>query len=488
MSGALKSSNAANEFIKFVNASPSPFHAVATVRSRLIALGFEEISERQQWNTNTIKPSSKYFFTRNGSSIVAFAVGGQWKPGNAIGIVGAHTDSPCLRVKPVSKSKSNVEGYKQVGVECYGGGIWHSWFDRDLSVAGRLLVNDSNGNIRSKLVRIDKPILRIPTLAIHLDRDVNTKFEFNKETQLNPILGLVEQELNVSASSKTENEINKVNVATSLEIRHDNSFLSLVARTAQVEISAIEDFELLLFDTQPSCIGGINDEFIFSPRLDNLNSSFTAIEGLIESLPNLNQESSISMVALFDHEEIGSQSAQGADSNLLPATLTRLASLGSAENTNTEASNANSLAYETFAKSILISADMAHAVHPNYSSKHENNHKPQMNRGPVIKINANQRYATNSAGTVLLKKIADQNNIPLQLFVVRNDSACGSTIGPIIAAKLGIRTIDIGNAQLSMHSIRETSGTEDIAYSISLFKGFFEKFVEIDQTIFTEEF
>lgn len=472
--------------MSFVNSSPSPYHAVQTSKALLSSAGFVEISERSDWS-KIIETGKKYFLTRNGSSIVAFGVGQKWQPGNGISMIGAHTDSPVLRVKP--NSKRTAAGYKQVGVETYGGGLWNTWFDRDLSLAGRVLVKDqASGVISPKLIQIKKPILRIPTLAIHLNRGAADKFEFNKEKDLFPILGLVEKELNkgtetqetTSESEETKDSEQDDSLFYPLgkvEERHDKTLIDLIAEEAGVSVTDIEDFELVLYDTQPSVLGGINDEFIFSPRHDNLNSSYTSLTALIESVKepsSLENESGIRLVTLFDHEEIGSNSAQGADSNLLLAVLTRLASLSSKSIT----SNASS-PYQTFSRSFLISADMAHAIHPNYQAKHESSHQPQMNKGPVIKVNANQRYATNSPGIVLVKQAATLAKVPLQLFVTRNDSPCGSTIGPILASKLGVVTLDIGSPQLSMHSIRETAGTWDVAFSVSLFKTFYENYSDL---------
>ncbi|KAK4038469.1 peptidase M18 [Parachaetomium inaequale] len=476
------------EFVDFVNASPTPYHAVAESAALLDAAGFTKIQERDNW-ASAVQPGGKYYTTRNGSSIVAFAVGAQWKPGNPIAMVGAHTDSPCLRVKPVSKRTAN--GYLQVGVETYGGGIWHSWFDRDLGVAGRVLVREGEGEgegkFVQKLVKVDKPILRIPTLAIHLHRQTN--FDPNKEDELLPIAGLAEAELNKTAEPETEAE-GDFQPLNALPERHHPAFLSLVAQHAGVDVSQIVDFELVLYDTQKSCLGGLNDELILSARLDNLNMTFCSIKGIIgsvQSLP-LDSDTSIRLVACFDHEEIGSLSAQGADSNLLPAILRRLSVLPGSGNPAPSASDlAASTAFEqTCATSFLLSADMAHAVHPNYAAKYERNHTPAMNRGPVIKINANQRYATNSPGIVLIQEVARQSKVPLQLFVVKNDSPCGSTIGPMLSAKLGVRTLDMGNPQLSMHSIRETGGSADVESAVRLFEGFLGRFGELEGRILVD--
>ncbi|KAL3482461.1 peptidase M18 [Aspergillus californicus] len=481
------------DFLSFVNASPTPFHAVLSAKNLLAKAGFQEIKEKDSW-ASTCRPGGKYYLTRNSSTIVAFAVGKKWKPGNAISMIGAHTDSPVLRIKPVSNKGG--DGYIQVGVEAYGGGIWHTWFDRDLGVAGRAMVRTDDGSIVQKLIKIDRPILRIPTLAIHLERQET--FTFNKETQLFPIAGMIAAELNRTGGANggktdatnegTNGEFSPLKAITE---RHHPHIVELIAAEAGVKSADVLDFEMILFDTQKSNLGGLMEEFIFSPRLDNLNSSYCATAGLIDSVAEqaaLDDEPTIRLIALFDHEEIGSRTAQGADSNILPSIIRRLSVLPSSS-----ADADTSTAYEqTLSTSFLLSADMAHGVHPNWSGKYENDHKPEINKGPVIKINANARYATNSPGIVLLQEIARKavedggEGVPLQLFVVRNDSSCGSTIGPMLSAALGARTLDMGNPQLSMHSIRETGGTYDVGHSIRLFKSFFQHYASTSQTIFVD--
>ncbi|KAF4121120.1 aspartyl aminopeptidase [Geosmithia morbida] len=508
------------DFVDFVNASPTPYHAVRSASERLERAGFELIREREGW-ASTVRPGGKYYLTRNGSSIVAFGIGRRWRPGNPVAMVGAHTDSPCLRVKPVSR-KSAV-GYMQVGVETYGGGIWHSWFDRDLSLAGRVLVREGDSFVQ-RLVKVDKPLLRIPTLAIHLNRSAS--FEPNKETELFPITGLAAAELNKGGPSQqkddgggeragVEGEDEEFSPLADMAERHHPHIMDVIAGELGTDVAAIADFELTLYDTQKSCIGGINDEFIFSPRLDNLNSTYCAVEGLISSVSDeaaLDEDSTIRLIVCFDHEEIGSTSAQGAHSNLIPSVLRRLSVLpgsGGGGGAGTRASGgsdassfervsvdndysaaaaaATATAHEqTLSRSFLISADMAHAVHPNYAGKYESSHQPAMNRGSVIKVNANQRYATNSPGIVLLQECARAAEVPLQLFVVRNDSPCGSTIGPGLAAALGMRTLDLGNPQLSMHSIRETGGAADVGYSVRLFDKFFRSYGELEPRILVD--
>lgn len=283
--------------------------------------------------------------------------------------------------------------------------------------------------------------------------------------------------------------------------RHHPYLIELIASDLDTKPVDIIDFELILFDTQKSCLGGLLDEFIFSPRLDNLDMSFCTTRGLIESLHEgaLDEDTSIRLIALFDHEEIGSQTAQGADSNALPAVLRRLSVLPSDDagsETSYQKLNGEvdiSTAYEqSLSTSFLISADMAHAVNPNYAYKYEADHKPQMNQGPVIKINANSRYATSSPGIVLLQELARKAStdggdyVPLQLYVIRNDSSCGSTIGPMLSAALGTRTVDLGNPQLSMHSIRETGGSQDVGHAIRLFSSFFNHYSELAPTILVD--
>ncbi|KAG7900488.1 hypothetical protein KL905_004404 [Ogataea polymorpha] len=477
-------SNYAQGFIDFVNASPTPYHVVDTVKKQLQQAGFEELSERNNWD-GFIKRGSKYYVTRNGSSIIAFTIGGSYQPGNGVSIVGGHTDSPVLRIKPISDQRK--EGYIQVGVETYGGGIWHTWFDRDLSVAGRVFVNES-GKYVSKLVKIEKPILRIPTLAIHLTKERYTKFEFNKETQFKPIAGQYQERSKDAAGCCGGEQLSEDEYQSlkSVVQRHSKELLDLIAADLSVDVAQIEDFELILYDTQQSTIGGLSNEFIFSPRLDNQVTCYCATQGLINSVQSLDRQEGIQMISLFDHEEIGSLSAQGADSSFLPNILERLTrptSLTIDGNEYGPNNVASSYFLETMAKSFILSSDMAHGVHPNYTENYESLNKPRLNSGPVIKVNANQRYVTNSPGIVLLKKVADLAKVPLQLFVVRNDSPCGSTIGPMVSAKLGVRTLDLGNPQLSMHSIRETCGSHDVEKLVALFENFFERFYDLEQRI-----
>ncbi|KAL0949714.1 hypothetical protein HGRIS_009753 [Hohenbuehelia grisea] len=467
------SPEAATRFLKFVNASPTPFHAVQNASLRLEKAGFLKIREKDDWEKD-LKAGGKYYFTRNQASLVAFTLPQKWKEGAGLSIVGTHVDSPNLRIRPISKRTKS--GYLQVGIETYGGGTWHSWLDRDLSIAGRVVISEGDGKFSSKLIKIDRPLLRIPTLAIHLDRDVNSNFKFNQETEFVPILGQIATQLNSSQESVEEPKTaTSEHSASSIQDNHHPALLSLLASELSVKAKEIHDFELHLYDAQPAVLGGLDNEFIFSPRMDNLVSSFCAVEALAESVftqtfPTL--EGNVNCIALFNHEEIGSVSTTGAESSLIPSLLHRLSP------------NAGSLS-QSVARSFLISADMGHAVHPNYTSKHEDNHKPVMNGGIVIKTNAKQRYASDAIGSFILKKLVERRKGKVQEYEVRNDMACGSTVGPMLS-KLGVRTVDVGNAMLSMHSIRETAGSHDVQSMIDLFGAFFEGFAELDQSLTVE--
>ncbi|GAA5955250.1 hypothetical protein JCM3765_003258 [Sporobolomyces pararoseus] len=475
----------ASSFVSFVNASPTPFHAVHNCVTRLEGAGFRRLNERESWANGKVKRGGKYFVTRNQSSIIAFTVpeSESDKP-LGMSIVGAHTDSPRFIVKPVSKREK--AGFAEVGVETYGGGIWATWLDRDLSIAGRVVVSGAKGAAKdsysSHLVKIDKPILRMPTLAIHLDRTVNDKLAYNPETQMVPILALASKELN-KAFVEEHNSSAEVSFAQPLDItsHHHPILLHLLAQNLSESIgesvapTQIHDFELSLYDTSPATIGGALDEFIFSPRLDNLFSTYAAIEGLVAStLSQAPSDGRVSMVAAFDNEEVGSVSAYGAESNFIETCIERVA-VALRLDGESEAE-----AYQrTLASSFLLSSDVGHSVHPSFMDKHEENHRPLMNSGIAIKSNSKQRYATTSQTVFPLRRIAAEAGVPMQEYVVRNDCPCGSTIGPLVS-KIGLRTVDIGAPILSMHSIREMAGVKDVTHLVDLFTKYFEKFGTVD--------
>ncbi|CAK5262735.1 unnamed protein product [Mycena citricolor] len=455
-SAAIPGPEAALRLLQFVNASPTPFHAVHNAAARLEKAGFQKILEKDAWE-KSITPGGKYYFTRNQATLVAFTLPANYKPeeGTGVSIVATHVDSPNLKVRPVSKRTK--EGYLQVGVET---------FDRDLSLAGRVVTGNA-GNFKSKLLKIDRPILRIPNLAIHLDRDVNQGFKFNKETEFVPILGQIAAQFNEAPAQAADDK-----GTNSIRNNHHSALLDLLATELSIAPEEIYDFELSLYDTQASVLGGLNHEFIFSPRMDNQFSSFCAVEALAQyaTSPEFEgYEGNVNCISLFNHEEIGSVSTTGAESSVLPSFINRLAPSPGA--------NARSIA-----QSFLLSCDMGHAVHPNYASKHEDNHKPVMNGGVVIKTNAGQRYASDAVTTFVVRQLAERKGGRTQEFEVRNDMSCGSTVGPGLSA-LGLKTCDVGFGQLSMHSIRETAGSHDAQHAIDLFRSLFENYAQIQSTL-----
>ena len=468
---------------KFIDSTPSPFHLCAEASALLEAAGFVELQETDAWRP-LLKPGGSYYFIRNGSTLVAFTVGGGFQPGNGICVVGAHTDSPVLMLKP--SSKKSAHGYMQLNVETYGGGLWHTWFDRELTLAGSVIVKEADGSFAKKLVKINRPLLRVPNLCIHLQSaDERAKFGPNKETHLMPILGMVSDTLNKpgSAASSDAKE-NKANAPPADEPpitddRHAPELLRLLGSELECAPSAIQDFELLLVDCQPSQIWGLNNEFLSSPRLDNQVHCFTALRALLdhtETMPPTQPD--VAMIALFDHEEVGSESACGAASTVMAESLQRVSSSLCPEASSPHAAS-ETLAITT-RRSFLISADCAHAIHPNYAEKHQSAHAPKLNQGTVIKSNDNQRYATNSVSGFFVREIARTAGISIQEFMVKNDCPCGMTIGPIISAKTGLRTVDVGVPTLSMHSIRETMGCADVDNAYELKRTFFKKFAELD--------
>ena len=490
----------AETFCRFIDASPTPMHCVREASRRLTAAGFTRLSERAAWK---LTPGGKFFFTRAGSTIVAFVVGGSYVAGNAFKcvcrfarprrrrgrggdddvkltreanrIVGAHTDSPVLKVKPVSKREKN--GYVQVGVEVYGGGLWHTWLDRDLGIAGRVVVKTGDKAFQQKLVHVKRPILRVPSLCVHLQSaDERAALKINAEENLSPILGLVAEELNkaavapaAAAAAATTTEAPAPAAASKPDPRHPPQLLSVLAKEIGCDVSAIMDFDLTLCDTQPAAIGGVAREFVFAPRLDNQMHCFTSIEALAAYAANADMveaDPDVSMVFLFDHEEVGSESVGGAGSPVVRDAVQRISEAF-------QAAPGTELFKIALDKSMLLSADGAHAIHPNYAGKHEQNHQPKINAGTVIKTNSNMRYATNAITGFVVRELARRAKVPIQEFVVRQDSPCGTTIGPIIAANTGIATVDIGIPQLSMHSIRETCGVRDLESNSALLKEFF---------------
>lgn len=403
------------DLLKFLNASPTPWHAVDTMRKRLDAAGFQALDEREDWS---LAARQGYYVIRNGSSLIAFRTGSRDVATSGVRMVGAHTDSPCLKVKPNPELRR--KGFFQVGVEVYGGVLLNPWFDRDLSLAGRVTVLDEDGQVRDTLVDFRKPIAFIPSLAIHLDREANSNRTVNAQTDLPPVV------MQVPESDTT---------------RFVDLLSSQIKSESGLAVRKVLGYELSFYDAREASFVGLRDEFIASARLDNLLSCYIGLQSLL----NTSGEEAALLVC-NDHEEVGSMSAEGAQGPFLTSVLDRWAGTGKGK---------------AIARSMMVSADNAHGIHPNYMDKHDENHGPILNRGPVIKVNHNQRYATNSRSAAVYRHISDELGLPHQTFVVRSDMGCGSTIGPLTAGNLGVTTLDIGVPQFGMHSIRELIGNED---------------------------
>ncbi|HEX3475606.1 MAG TPA: M18 family aminopeptidase [Kofleriaceae bacterium] len=401
-----------DDLLAFLRASPTPFHAVDQARRRLEAHGFRALDEAEPWDQ--LAPGA-YCVTSSGSNLFAFVLP-EPRDRRRFCLVGAHTDSPNLRIKPSAEYAH--EGYAQVGVEVYGGVLVNSWLDRDLGVAGRVIVRDDRGALDSRLVCLERPLLRVPQLAIHLDREVNDKgVVLNRQDHLAPVLGLAGSGASLGA---------------------------LIAEAAGVAADRVVAGDLMLFDVTPPVLGGAAGELIFSARLDNLAMCHAAVTAIAQ----VTRPPAIPVIALFDHEEVGSGSAAGAASAVLPRILERLA-------------GGREAFHQACARSTCVSADMAHAVHPNYASRHEPRHRPQLNGGPVIKTNTQQRYATSAATAAMFAELCRAEDVAVQHYVHRTDLPCGTTIGPITSTLLGIATVDVGNPMLSMHSARELAGARD---------------------------
>ncbi|MDM7481905.1 MAG: M18 family aminopeptidase [Halomonas sp.] len=404
----------------FLEQSPTPWHATHNMAQRLEQAGFTRLEETANWQ---LSPGKRYYVTRNDSSLIAF----QLPAGklSSLRMLGAHTDSPGLRLKPNATQYS--AGWMQLGVQVYGGVLLAPWFDRELGLAGRVHVRHADGRLESVLLNVAQPVAMIPSLAIHMDRDVNGGRSINPQTQMAPVL--------LQSNDLKLNDL----LAQWLEAQHGLRAVDIV------------DFELGFYDVQPPALVGLRQELLASARLDNLLSCFVGLEALLAC----DGEQGALLVA-NDHEEVGSASACGAQGPFLGDVLKRL-------NVQVGGGSEESL-IQLIQSSLMISCDNAHALHPNFRDKHDDRHGPAINGGPVIKVNASQRYATNSVTGALFRDVCREADVPVQSFVTRADMGCGSTIGPITATEVGVPTIDVGLPQWAMHSIRETSGTRDVEY------------------------
>jgi len=433
----------ATDLASFLDASSTPYHAVSELARRLTAAGFRAFREQDAWQ---VEPGTRGFVVRAGGSIVAFEVG--TKPPSDAGFVllGAHSDSPNLRLKPLPDLTS--VGYRQLSVEIYGGVLLSTWLDRDLSVAGRVVFADGS----SELIDLKRVVCRVPNLAIHLNREVNTAgLLLNAQSHLLPVLGL-EPTAGGFAELLAEG------------LSHTRSY--------GAPVEDVLGFDLCLYDTQRAAFAGSKHEFLFSSRLDNLASCHAALQALLSASPDLE---ATRVIAIYDHEEVGSQSASGARSLFLSDLLARLARCISPGD--------QSALPRAIARSLLVSADMAHAVHPNYPDKHDKQHRPMLGAGPVIKVNVNQSYASDGPAVAAFSAACRAVGVAPQHFSSRNDIPCGSTIGPISAARLGVRAVDVGNPMLSMHSCREMAACADVAPMIRVLTQLLSEFRGFDSAI-----
>ncbi len=407
-----------NKLLEFIQDSPTSFHTVQNSQQLLQKNGFTELHDTDPWE----KPApGSYYIKRNESSLIAFVIADSPLQTTGLRILGAHTDSPSLKVKPTALQ--HAHSATQLNVEVYGGPLLHPWFDRELSLAGRVTVQTKIYEIQNFLINFKKPVAIIPNLAIHLDREANTSKSINKQTELAPLVMISEKDTAPDFSTTILAQLKKEHPKTNA--------LTLIGH------------ELFLYDATPPAKTGFHEDFITGPRLDNLLSCYCIIQSLATA-----KTSCSTLAVLSDHEEVGSVTSSGAQGPFLQSVLERILPDTASR-------------YQCLAKSMLISADNAHALHPNYPDKYDENHLPICNKGPAIKHNANQRYATNSITAAFFRVLAGLADVPTQDFVMRNDMACGSTIGPLVAAETGIKVVDVGIPSLAMHSIRETVGSLD---------------------------
>ncbi|WP_088189048.1 M18 family aminopeptidase [Desulfosporosinus sp. FKA] len=424
----------ANGLLQFIEESPSPFHAVESVKQMLMPHGFSSLNLSDKWS---LVPGGKYFVTRNNSAIIAFIIGEGDLESTGFHLIGTHTDSPSFRIKPMPEIPT--EGYLKLNVETYGGPILNTWLDRPLSIAGRVILRGtSNFHPQSNLFRSAQPFLVIPNVAIHLNRKVNEGFELNKQKDLLPLLAQIKEKL-----------------------QQEGVLVEYLANTFHCSKNDILDFDLFLHDHQKGCFVGLQQEFISSGRLDDLAMVHAGVSALIKAKTGLPTQ----VLACFDHEECGSTSKQGAASPFLAHVLERILL---AQKKDREAF------FRALEHSFYLSADMTHALHPNAGERHDPIHHPLLNNGPVIKYSANQSYATDAESAAIFSSLCHSINVPVQKFVNRSDERGGSTIGPITSTHLDFRSVDIGNPILAMHSVRELAGTKDHLAIRNVFIQFYE--------------
>lgn len=428
-----KTEKFAANLLQYLNDSPTAFHAVENAAAILKENGFQELKETESW---ALEKEGRYFIVKNSSAVIAFTVGTGDLNKEGFRIIGAHTDSPSLKVKP-GDCTVTPDGYVKVNVEIYGGAILQTWFDRPLALAGRLVVKE-NGALREKLVRIDKPVFMIPNLCIHFNRDMKEKGACNKQTEILPLLSMKEDNM-----------------------EKEDYLPALLEEETGIEKGNVVDYELYLYEYQKGILTGKKQEFISASRIDDLSMVYAGLTALTQA----QAQAGCQVLAAFDNEEVGSTTAQGANSGLLLHLLNRICkNLGLTDEGY----------FQAVANSTSISADLAHAVHPNYSDKHDAESRPVLGGGPVIKYSASQRYATTAMSAAYFMHACERAGVPCQKFVNRNDIVGGSTIGPALSGLTTIPTVDMGAPILAMHSIREFGAAADMEYTRRAFLAYYE--------------
>ncbi len=441
-SSSISARTIALDLVDFIDASPSPWHVVASAEARLRAQGYARLEEGERWQ---LAAGGRHYVVRGGASLIAFVMGSRLLADAGFRIVGAHTDSPGLRLKP--RPALAGDGLARLAVEVYGGPILATFTDRDLSLAGRVVVRTKAGQ-EARLVRFERPLLRLPNLAIHMNREVNEQgLKLNKQTELPLLLG----QLGLFGATDEQSA--------------DARLRGLLAGAVQAEACDLLSWELAVHDVQKGCLWGANEEFIASRQLDNLASSYAALSALMAA--GQAQPAATCVAALFDHEEVGSESATGAGGSFIADVLGRISAQAAPTGLDDEDRR------RAMARSFFISADMAHAYNPNFPAAYEPGHKVQVNGGPVIKTNVNQRYTTNAETAARFMACCEAAGVPCQQYAHRTDLGCGSTIGPMVAAQLGVAGVDVGSPMWAMHSARESAGVADQSYMIAALKAAF---------------
>jgi aminopeptidase I len=454
-------------YCEFMSSNPTIFHAVKSFSKQLEEHGYKYLSERAVW-TSDLKRGGKFYTSRNGSSLIAFNIGSEYESGNGVAIVAGHVDALTAKLKPVSKLP-NKAGFEQLGVAPYAGGLGPTWWDRDLGIGGRVLVRDpETGKVETKLVKLDWPIARVPTLAPHFGAPANGPF--NPETQMVPVVGIDNSDL--FDSVKTESS--SINYGKFASTQPEKLVKIISKELGITDYSTIVNWELELFDTQPAQLGGLEKDMIFAGRIDDKLCCYAAQEALIASSDSTST-GTVKMVGMFDDEEIGSLLRQGARSNFMSSIIERITEAFAKDNYGPN------LLSQTVANSFLVSSDVIHAVNPNFLNVYLENHSPRLNVGVAVSADSNGHMTTDSVSSAIMSRIAERTGSTLQVFQIRNDSRSGGTIGPMTSAQIGMRAIDCGIPQLSMHSIRATTGSLDPGLGVKLFKGFFDHYEAVDK-------